>query len=371
MEVLDMTKSFKRLTIALLIIGPIFLSGIAGFIGAYFGQHLYSKATVSEESILNNNISLKNTKNTSGEALSYSEIADFATNSVVEITTETVTGGLRMRQYISEGAGSGVILSKDGYIVTNNHVISDANKITVTTTNGKNYAATLIGTDAKTDLAVLKIKATDLQPVQYADSSKLAVGESVIAIGNPLGELGGTVTEGIISALNRDIVIDGETMNLLQTSAAINPGNSGGGLFNQYGKLIGIVNAKSSGSDIEGLGFAIPANTVKKVAEDLIAHGYVQGRVDTGLSLIDVSNERTAMLYKIQRLGLYVLQATDDARQFQPGDFIESVEGTEVSTLAEFNKIIDQHKVGDTISIIVSRGRNKLEINLTLKQFTH
>ncbi|WP_243154785.1 S1C family serine protease [Clostridium thermarum] len=226
----------------------------------------------------------------------------------MEITTETVSTNSRMRQYISEGAGSGVIVSKDGYIVTNNHVIDGASKITVKTTDKKSYTAKLIGKDVKTDLAVLKIEDSDLTTAVYGDSSKLVVGELAVAIGNPLGELGGTVTEGIISALNRDVVIDGQTMNLLQTSAAINPGNSGGGLFNEYGELIGIVNAKSSGSGIEGLGFAIRINTVIDIVDSIIDYGYVQGRIDTGLNLIDILDSQTARRYRVQSTGVYILK---------------------------------------------------------------
>ena len=179
----------------------------------------------------------------SDSSLSISDVAAVASNSVVEITTETVMMGTRMGQFVSEGAGSGVIITSDGYILTNNHVIDGASKITVRLKDGTSYNGVVVGLDEKTDLAVIKVDASDLQPAVFGDSSSLTVGETAVAIGNPLGQLGGTVTSGIISALDREISIDGETMTLLQTSAAINPGNSGGGLFNSYGELIGIVNA--------------------------------------------------------------------------------------------------------------------------------
>lgn len=235
----------------------------------------------------------------------------------------------------------------------------------------KSYTATLIGRDAKTDLAVIKIEAEDLQPALYGDSSALVVGELAVAIGNPLGELGGTVTEGIISALNRDILIDGETMNLLQTSAAINPGNSGGGLFNEYGELIGVVNAKSSGSGIEGLGFAIPINTAIQVIDDIINFGYVQGRIDTGLTLLDISDAQTARMYRLQATGLYVQQVNSNSSGFKSGDRIVSVEGIEVNNSAEFKQILDKYKVGDTLSVVVNRVNSNMQINLTLKQSTN
>ena len=159
------------------------------------------------------------------------EIVDQTAPSVVEVFTETKKVSNWFQEYVMEGAGSGVILSEDGYIVTNHHVIDGASTIKVRTNNGQTYEAALKGTDSKTDLAVLKIEATDLLPAKLADSSAVRVGDFVIAIGNPLGELGGTVTDGIISAKDREITIDGQTMTLLQTSAAVNPGNSGGGLF--------------------------------------------------------------------------------------------------------------------------------------------
>ena len=185
----------------------------------------------------------------------------------------------------------GVVLTADGYILTNYHVIKGAQQITVTANDGSTYAATLVGTDEDNDIAVLKVDAKDLTPAILGDSDTLKVGDAVLAIGNPLGTLSGTVTDGIVSALERQVTIDGNNMTLLQTSAAVNPGNSGGGLFNASGELIGIVNAKStsdsSGNAVDNIGFAIPINSVKTIIEDLISHGYVTGQiinVDGGLN---------------------------------------------------------------------------------------
>ena len=228
-----------------------------------------------------------------------SSVAAAVSDSVVEITTESVATSTFFSNYVTTGAGSGVVFTSDGYIVTNNHVIEDANTITVTLHNGEIYTAELIATDSKTDLAVIKIDASDLTPAILGDSDALVIGEDAIAIGNPLGELGGTVTNGIISALDREVTVDGQKMNLLQTNAAINPGNSGGGLFNAKGELIGIVSAKSSGEDIEGLGFAIPVNDVKEVVVQLIENGYVAGRPSLGVKVYDVTSLQMAM-----RLGL-------------------------------------------------------------------
>jgi serine protease Do len=204
--------------------------------------------------------------------LTVAGIAAKAGPSVVVINT-TSTVVVRGRTYTVQGAGSGVILTSDGYIVTNNHVVDGATRIEVVLSDGTTFDATVIGTDAQADIAVVKVDQPDLVAVTVGSSDTLVVGDAAVAIGNPLGELGGTVTEGIISSLSREIDLDGHTMDLLQTDAAINPGNSGGGLFNAAGNLIGIVVAKSSGSNLEGLGFAIPIDHVRALIEGYIATG--------------------------------------------------------------------------------------------------
>ena len=310
-----------------------------------------------------------NQKKASGEALSIPEIAALSSDSVVEIYTESVTSNWRMGQFVTEGAGSGVVITANGYIATNNHVIDGASKITVLLKDGSEFDATLVGRDAKTDLAVIKIDAEKLQPAVYGDSNKLVVGELAVAIGNPLGQLGGTVSEGIISALSRSIDIDGEMMSLLQTTAAVNPGNSGGGLFNAYGELIGVVNAKSSGSDIEGIGFAIPANTVKTIVEAIIKNGYVPGRIDFGVTLIDIPDARTAMMYRVQSIGVYVAQ-TDESSSLRAGDRIISVNKKEITSAEDVKAIVDAGKVGDVLSITVVRNGQSIAVSYTLKQAT-
>lgn len=315
--------------------------------------------------------SVQRTSTTSGsdsDKLSVADVAALTADSVVEITTESVTTGKFMQQYVSEGAGSGVTITSDGYIATNNHVIDGASKITVRLKDESVYEATLVGKDAKTDIAVLKINAKDLTAAVYGDSSKLVVGETAIAIGNPLGELGGTVTSGIISALDRSITIDGETMTLLQTNAAINPGNSGGGLFNQYGELIGIVNAKSSGSDIEGLGFAIPMNTAKTVIEEIIENGYVRGRISLGLAIVDISDTETAMAYRVSKTGVYVTQISSTSTQFQVGDRIVSFNGESIDSAEALTSAINKCKVGDTVEVVVERRSQKYTFSLTLQE---
>ncbi len=300
-----------------------------------------------------------------------SDIVPGIANSVVEISTESVSTGITMRQYISEGAGSGVIVTVDGYIVTNNHVIEEANKITVRLRNGASYEAKLIGTDPQTDIAVIKIEENNLEAAKMGDSDTLKVGELAIAIGNPLGQLGGTVTDGIISALDREITIDNETMTLLQTSASINPGNSGGGLFNAKGELIGIVNAKSSGSDIEGLGFAIPINIAKKIVDDIMAYGYVKGRVDDGLTLVEINDYGTARMYRVQTLGVYISEVTSESAKsagFTSGDIIISVNGVKISSSYDYETIIRSKNIGDTVSVEIQRQGQNSTINLVLTE---
>ena len=230
------------------------------------------------------------------------DAAVFCSKSVVAITTSSASYSAFYGNYVTKGAGSGVLYAEqaddDGkvtgtYIVTNNHVIDGASEITVTLSDGTQYPAELVGTDSQTDVAVIYIPATDLKEslASLGESDSLLLGQTVLAIGNPLGELAGTVTDGIISCLEREIDIDGIKMNLLQTNAAVNPGNSGGGLFNLSGQMVGLVNAKSSGEGIEGLGFAIPVDTVKEIAGELMKNGYVTGRPKIGISGYEVTSE--------------------------------------------------------------------------------
>ncbi|MBR7184079.1 MAG: trypsin-like peptidase domain-containing protein [Clostridia bacterium] len=301
--------------------------------------------------------------------MSFTEVVSRVKDSVVEITTETVVRGSRFSQYVTSGAGSGVIIAKEGYVITNHHVISGADSIVVRTTDGTEYSAKLLGSDAATDVAVLKIDPADTQltVATLGDSTKLMVGEDAIAIGNPLGSLGGTVTNGIISALDREISIDGESMRLLQTNAAVNPGNSGGGLFNLAGELIGLVNAKSSGEDVEGLGFAIPVNTAKEIARQLIEFGYVRGRVDIGLSMIDITNMFDLIAYGLSAPGVYVYESPYNT-EIRSGDRIQAVNGVAVNSAAEVKAAYRDCAVGDVIEVSLVRGKNVITVKVTLRE---
>jgi len=237
------------------------------FSGGYLGMYV-SNSTSSNTS--DEILDVSQTSTLTKAETDLTQVAQKCKGSVVEIKTETMVRDRFFGNYVSKGAGSGVIISDKGYIITNYHVVDDATSIYVTLEDGDEYEAEYIGGDSRNDIAILKIEGKNFVVAKLGNSDKLIEGEDVIAIGNPLGELGGTVTEGIISSTSREITIDGVKMDLLQTSAAINPGNSGGGLFNMNGELIGVVNAKSSGSEIEGLGFAIPVNTAIQSAKRII-----------------------------------------------------------------------------------------------------
>lgn len=305
----------------------------------------------------------------SKSAISAEEIIAKNSPSVVEIRTESVARDGWLNNFVKQGAGSGVIINKNGYIVTNNHVIEGAEKITVTLKNGKAYNAKLIGRDPETDLAVVKINATGLNPAELGESSKLQMGQFVIAIGNPLGQLGGTATAGIVSSLNRRITIDGKELELLQTDASINPGNSGGGLFDNYGNLIGIVVAKSSGNNIEGIGFAIPIDKAKPIIDSMIKNGKLPPQPRVGIMISNVIDESMAREMNLPKPGVYVAKIlTENAHQagIQVGDRIVSLDGNKINDSQAFVKKINGYKVGQTIEIVVERDGKQIKLSVKL-----
>lgn len=360
------------IVILLVCVAAAFIFGFGG--GIIGGMIARSSGGVNIQTAAPNNSASSSSVEYTGETLSIQEVASYAADSVVEITTEVVQHGSFMQDYVAEGAGSGVIISADGYIITNNHVISGASNIIVRLKNGTSYTATLIGTDSDYDVALLKVDAQDLKPVVFGDSSDLYVGQDTVAIGNPLGELGGTVTRGIISALDRSLTIDGMTMSVLQTDASINPGNSGGGLFNSKGELIGLVFAKSSGTDIEGLGFAIPSNIVKTIVEDLSNHGYVKGKPAMGVTLIDITSTSKARQYGVSQLGVYIYSVNEgsaaQAAGLAKGDCITAVDNVVVSSSTEVQQAVKSKKVGDVVTVTVLRNGKTIDLPVTLQEST-
>lgn len=299
--------------------------------------------------------------------LSIPQIYDAVSPSVVSIIS---TGGTGLNTAVS--GGSGVILTEDGYIVTNNHVIDGASIITVKTIAGQSLDAQLVGKDAKTDLAVLKVSCDKKLPAaKIGDSAKLRVGDLAIAIGNPLKEeLVSTLTVGYISAINRTMIIDKRQMTMLQTDAAINPGNSGGALINSYGQVIGITTAKSTGYDVEGLGFAIPMNEAVPIIDSIIKNGYVTGRPLVGIQGIDVTEQIAAA--NDLPIGVYVdsvvAGGAAEAAGIKKGDVIIECNGEKVASVDEINQIRDKHKVGDTLKFTISRNGSKMKINVVLQE---
>lgn len=306
-------------------------------------------------------------------------VASVAANTVVEVITETVETDGYYGQYIIEGAGSGIIISsteEGSYILTCAHVIDGASKITVKLKDGTEYTADSCIGDIESDVGIIKLNVKGLPVATIGDFSKAVVGEPIVVIGNPLGTLGGSVTNGIISALDRDIIIDGMTYHLFQTNAQINPGNSGGGLFNAEGHLIGIVNAKSSGENVEGLGFAIPIDDAQIIMKDLLEKGYVTGRVKLGFSLLEIQSKEDAMnhlqYYRyFTEFGVYIIESENP--NFQTGDLLVAIDTEKISTITDLKALLQKLEVGQTITITVSRitGTNKVQlfdIELTLQE---
>ncbi len=365
----------------------------AGFLGARFAASLGAQTndnptdapeeTSDPAELLNQNPEDELEKSASAfsvygsageDVFSASSVARMVQDSVVVI--EAVYSS-SMGYNTSSSSGSGVIISQSGYILTCNHVVENAQKIQVTLRSGSVYTASLVGDDAASDLAVIKIEPRDEEPLTYVEqgcSGDLVVGESVIAIGNPLG-IGLTVTTGVVSATERNITMsDGVEMTLIQTDAAINSGNSGGGLFNLDGQLIGIVNAKYSASGVEGLAFAIPIDSAYHVEKELMQYGYVRGVVDHGLELFDVTEQnlyQAYFLYNIQTVGVYIYSSEYHA-ELQPLDRILELDGKSVSSASAFEKMIKEHKVGDTVTVKVLRSaktanKTAQEITVTLE----
>ena len=354
---------------------------VGGFVGAQVGntggkvviQQVAPSSTSSSDS---GSASAVNT----ASGMTTAQVSEMVSPSVVVITTEQVVYSQWSwygQNQVESGAGSGVIISSDGYILTCAHVVDGASNITVTI-NDKDYTATLVGEDTTSDIAVIKIDANGLTPATVGDSDSLKVGQNVMAVGNPLGELGGTVTGGMISALNRSVTIQGtnstNTMSLIQMDASVSPGNSGGGLFNMNGELVGIVNAKSSSSDAEGLGFAIPINDAIKVAQELLENGYVTGRPYLGITYLAVTDAQTAQQLGVNAYGVYIVDVTKggpaDQAGLKAGDRIVSVDGSEIAAKDDLGTLMQKHAAGDTLAITVARDGQMQTVNVTLGEKT-
>lgn len=366
-------KPISRGGIAIaLAVTMVFSCGL-GFGGGYFANKVNTSTSGSLNITKTSNSGTTTTASSTSKANSTSEIVKKTADSVVEISTESVVTGSFAQQYVQQGAGSGVIISQDGYILTNNHVINGANSVKVRLRDSTEYDATIIGSDSDNDIALLKVSATGLSPATFGDSNSLAVGDYVVAIGNPLGELGGTVTDGIISALARKVTIEDTQMTLLQTNAQVNPGNSGGGLFNANGELVGIVNAKQSATEVEGIAFAIPINNVLDILSDLKEYGYVTGKVDLGIDFTDITSDETAFYYGVNQTGCYVLSVDSGSNAEKAGvtrgDLVTKVNDTDVSSSSDITTALEKAEVGDTVTFTVSRRGTSKTISFVLEEY--
>ena len=298
--------------------------------------------------------------------LSLQAIYEMNIPSVVSISCRTKTGS---------STGTGVVLSQNGYIVTNAHVVENAQAVSVRMTDDRVFQASLVGSDEISDLAVLYVDAQNLIPAQFGDSASLRVGDSVTAIGDPLGsEFRGSFTDGIVSAINRDVAIDGRTMSLIQTNAALNSGNSGGPLINCFGQVIGIntmkIGAFTDRAGVEGLGFAIPSATVKDIVDQIIDQGYVSGRPTLG-----ITGESLSTFYQhYYRLpaGLYITQVDQGSYAeyygIAPGDILLAVDDTRITDMDGLNTVLYNHAVGDVITVVIYRGGQQASVDLTLTE---
>ena len=298
-------------------------------------------------------------------ALCLQDIYSRVIDSVVSISSMTSSG---------TSSGTGIIMSSDGYVITNHHVISGALVISVLTNDNREFEAALVGSDEMSDLAVLKIDARGLQAAEFGDSSKLRVGDSVVAIGDPLGvQLRGTMTNGIISAINRDLTVGDRTMTLIQTNAALNNGNSGGPLINCYGQVIGINTVKMSSyytasATVEGLGFAIPISVAKPIIDELIENGYVAGRPAIGISGDSLPTYYRAY-YRLPD-GVYVTSVNDGsdakAKGIREGDIVTAINGEVISSIDDLNTIKNQYAAGDEVTLTIYRSGSYYEVTVTL-----
>ncbi len=312
--------------------------------------------------------------NDAGKGMTLVEVYDRTVNSVVGIETELTTNAFG-QEAVAASAGSGFILSEDGYVITNAHVVNGADTIKVNLFDGTSYDAKLVGADTSFDIAVLKVEAQGLPAVSVGNSDELKVGEQVAAIGNPLGELTFTMTSGILSALDREINTDGNVQNMLQTNAAINSGNSGGPLFDMNGNVIGVTTAKysgatNSGTYIEGLGFAIPINTALKVAYDLAEYGYVKGQAYLGITVKTLATD-TADYYGLPtgpRVEAINEGSCAQKAGMEVGDIIIEFNGVKTETHPELLSALKKVQAGDTVEVKIFRAGAEMSLTLTLDE---
>ena len=306
-------------------------------------------------------------------AMTDAEVYAAGVNSVVSINVTGTSGTNFFGQPVrTASAGSGFVLTKDGYIVTNYHVVKDGETVKVTMYNGDEYEAKYVGGDEDYDIAVIKVEAQDLQAVTLGDSSGLNVGDHVLAIGNPLGELTFSMSGGMVSCVNRAINVDGTPFNMIQTDASINPGNSGGPLFNQYGEVVGIVSAKysSTGNEsVEGLGFAIPINDVLAMIQDIMTNGYVTNKPYLGVTAGTMTEQMAAQYRYDVTSGVFIYSVEEDGAAakagLKMGDVIVKVDDTDITSMEDLTVAKKQYSAGDTCTLTIYREGQETTVELT------
>lgn len=355
-----------------LILSCAVISAACGFGGAILAQNGSStgKTTVQQS---NRTATTVNVKKVDGQTLmSPSEVYASTVNSVVSINCSAVSTNIFGQQTESASSGSGFIYTADGYIVTNQHVVANASSINVTLYNGDTYPATLVGSDSDYDVAVLKIDAKDLPAVTLGSSTDVNVGDTVLAIGNPLGELTFSMSQGIVSCVNRAINVEGTPFNMIQVDASINPGNSGGPLMNLYGEVVGIVSAKYSSyanTTVEGLGFAIPINDVQSIIKDIMENGSVGNKAYMAITAGTMTQQMAAQ-YKINATeGVFVYSVEDggagDKAGLKLGDVITKLNDTQITSMEDLSAAKKGFKAGDTVTLTVLRDGKEITTQLT------
>ena len=366
-------ESFFKKTgtkVAALVLCCALAGGAAGYGGAMLARSSRSSTTLQQSS---RTVSQVSVKKVDGQTLmSAAEVYASTVNSVVSINCSAVSTNIFGQSVESASSGSGFIITQDGYIVTNHHVISGASSVTVTLHDGTEYPATVVGSDSDYDVAVLKVEATGLTAVTLGDSGNVNVGDSVLAIGNPLGELTFSMSQGIVSCCDRAINVDGTPFNMIQVDASINPGNSGGPLMNLYGEVVGIVSAKYSNysnTTVEGLGFAIPINDVQTIITDIMENGQVTDKPALSITAGTMTEQMAAQYQLSTKKGVFVYSVNKggagDNAGLQMGDVITKLGDTEITSMEELSAAKKNYKAGDTVTVTFWRGDEEKTTQLT------
>ena len=370
-EMKPVKKNRMGLRITALALCCALLGGAVGGGVAYYAGNRPGETSVNVSSRPATQVSVNTVDGKN--AMSDAEVYAAGVNSVVSINVTGTSGTNFFGQAVqTASAGSGFILTKDGYIVTNYHVVKDGETVKVTLYSGDEYEAKYVGGDEDYDIAVIKVEAADLQPVTLGDSGSLNVGDHVLAIGNPLGELTFSMSGGMVSCVNRAINVDGTPFNMIQTDASINPGNSGGPLFNQYGEVVGIVSAKysSTGNEsVEGLGFAIPINDVFAMIQDIMTNGYVTNKPYLGVTAGTMTEQMAAQYRYDITSGVFIYSVEEDSAADQAGlkmgDVITKVDDTAITSMEDLTVAKKQYSAGDTCTLTVYREGQETTVELT------